>query len=39
MTPSGWVFIALVWGAVIGVTGWCYAKLLFTPDGKKSHGH
>ena len=34
MTPSGWVFIGAVWGVVIGVTAWCYSKLL-SPAGKK----
>ena len=28
MTPSGWFFICSVWGIVIGVTAWCYLKLL-----------
>jgi hypothetical protein len=29
MTLSAWVFMLLVWGVILGMTGFCFWKLLF----------
>jgi hypothetical protein len=28
MTVAGWIFLALAWGFVIGLAGWCLARVL-----------
>lgn len=28
MTVAGWVFLAVCWGVVTGVTVWCYWEIL-----------
>jgi len=28
MTVAGWVFLALAWGFVIGLAGWCMSRVL-----------
>ena len=30
MTLSGWIFLALSWSLIFGVTVWCFVKLLLT---------
>ncbi|WP_169975658.1 hypothetical protein [Tautonia rosea] len=42
MTPSAWIFMGIVWTVVLGMTGYCFAKLLsskqFTePDHDPDH--
>lgn len=34
MSGAGWAFLVLIWGAIIGVTGWCFSKLLSSPEPK-----
>lgn len=31
MTTTAFVFMALAWTCVLGLTAWCYARLLRTP--------
>lgn len=31
MTASGWIFLGLSWGLVIGVSAWCIRRILTSP--------
>ena len=31
MTPEAWVFMLSVWAVIIGLTGYCFYKLLVSP--------
>jgi hypothetical protein len=37
MTPFGWVLMIVVWTVALGITGWCYAKLLSAKPSDKPH--
>ena len=32
MTPYGYLFMGLAWAAIIGLTAFCYKKILFDGD-------
>lgn len=31
MTTAGWLFLVVFWGAIAGLTAWCFSKLLGKP--------
>jgi hypothetical protein len=38
MTGEAWAFMIAVWAVVIGITGYCFWKLMSTPSGFSEGG-
>ncbi len=38
MTPGGWIFLLLSWGFILGLTVFCFWKVLRKKDDDRNRG-